>query len=175
MARVSLNFVSAYAPVRLLLEEECKVVVHFGLSDNITHLSSTSSRIILGHGSFECVRMWKRCAGFVAAMVDYCASVLMTWLIRFCNVFRWFRGQLWRCLHVQCYLSVLLAFYSCFIGSLLSKILTIKPLFLFCNPVYGFVPSQLIAVLVPNFATLLFLWQWVAENRGFKTNVHNLH
>lgn len=52
-----LNFVSAYAPVRLLLEEKYKVVVHFGLSDNITQLSSTYSRITLGLRSFECVRM----------------------------------------------------------------------------------------------------------------------
>lgn len=57
MTQVSLNFVSAYAPVRLLLEEKYKVVVHFGLSDNITQLSSTYSRITLGLRSFECVRM----------------------------------------------------------------------------------------------------------------------
>lgn len=156
------------------LEVKCKVIVHFGL-DNVIHLSGTSCRVIPGHRPSERVRMWKRCAGFVATVIDYCTPVLMTWLIRFCNIFRWFRGQLWRCLHVQCYVSVLLAFCNCFIGSLLSKILTIKMLLLFCNPLCGFVPSYLMVVPVPDFATLLFLWQGATENRGFKINVHNLH
>lgn len=71
----------------MFLDLKCRVIVHVSLSDNVIHLSSASSRQFWDIDLLN-VRMWKRCAGFVATVIDYCTSVLMTWLIRFLQHFQ---------------------------------------------------------------------------------------